>query len=175
MLILGLDPGLTNFGWAILDPWIEEVKIGGVWTTTPESGVPRTVDLARRLEKLAADLDGKMRGFCFDGIAIEALALPFGRTSMVTVSTLGRVRGLVDYACACRTPAGVRVAEYQAKHVKKTITGVPTADKAEVGAALRRKITGLDYVLASWPPSKHEHITDAAACAVTLAVEMKVM
>lgn len=166
-LLFGFDSSLTHFGYAVAqqeyasDP---EFLACGVWATKPDADArTRTEDLSARCVGLFQQLDqlrkrfecppSRVRVFC------EALALPFGRTAMQTLSTLGRARGLVD---AFAAPFG-SVSEVQPVQLKRLVTGDPKASKADVIASMRRLYPSLDVLLSQVKPANVEHAADAAA------------
>jgi Holliday junction resolvasome RuvABC endonuclease subunit len=170
--VVGVDPGLTAAGACI---WAGE-EVDGVlrgrvvWVNawSPRQGGPRrcrttrTDDLARRYQSHARWLDGvlALASECYHGrllcVAVEALAIPH-RTSRVTVSTLGRSRGLVD---ALAVAHRVELVDVQAKAAKAAATGYTGAAKTEVQDAVEARWCTLGHV---HPPSRREHAADAVA------------
>lgn len=164
-LVFGFDPSLTHFGYAVArhaGPGRVNWLATGVWISQPWSGSPtKTDDTRRRCEGLAALAWKLVRDYDAPSIiAVEALALPLGRTSMVTVSALGRVRGIVDALCAAYQ---LRAREFQPQALKKAATGDRLAEKAAVQLALERTYPDLANLFSQIGKSNREHAADACA------------
>lgn len=167
-LLFGFDSSLTHFGYATALQTAYE-PLGyvscGVWATKPNADArTRTEDLSARCIGLFQQLLALRGRYQIEPdmtvrVCCEALALPFGRTAMQTLSTLGRVRGLVD---AFAAPFG-SVAEVQPVQLKRLVTGDPKASKADVIASMRRLYPSLDVLLSQVKPANVEHAADAAA------------
>lgn len=164
-MIYGFDSSLTHFGYAVLAP--EGWRAAGVFATTPDADAPtRTGDLARRCEFLAQQLQQLVaRHGPPSAICCEALVLPWGRTGLVTVSTLGRVRGLVDALAAQHL---VRAQEVSPMQLKKLVAGHARAPKQAVQAALCRAYPTLASLLHQLAPASVEHAADAAGAIVAV-------
>lgn len=166
-LFFGFDSSLTHFGYAVAqqDDFGLTYVACGVWATKPNHDAEtRTEDLSARCIGLFQQLDAlRERYGSLDSVThrvfCESLALPFGRCSMQVISTLGRVRGLVD---AFAAPFG-SVSEVQPVQLKRLVTGDPKASKADVIAAMRRLYPSLDVLLSQVKPANVEHAADAAA------------
>lgn len=165
-IYLGLDPSLSHFGFAVAQvsplPWQDVHFVEcGVWATKPDrDDRTATAGYARRLEYLARNLWDLVERYGRPVVlACEGLAMPFGKTSMQTVSALGRVRGLVDALAASQR---LTVHEYQPAHLKRLVTGAKEATKDDV----RRVVEAAHPELKSlWPKrgSDVEHCADAAS------------
>jgi Holliday junction resolvasome RuvABC endonuclease subunit len=172
-IVIGLDPSLTHFGFAVGQLHQGDLHFveTGVWATKPgDEDRTKTEGAARRCTWLAEKL---FTLIAYHGrpalLATEGLALPFGKTSMQTISTLGRVRGLVDAVAASQH---LTVREFAPAHLKRLITGSASADKAQVRAVVEATYPELTTL---WPgrQSDIEHAADAVAAlhaAVTNAV-----
>lgn len=163
-LIFGFDPSLTHFGYAVALAHGPDIHWSamGVWVTQPWKGTPtKTEDTRRRVEGLGEMLWGLVRRHGVpDVVAVEALALPLGKTSLVTVSALGRVRGLVD---ALTSAHGLKAVEFQPMALKAAVTGERTAEKAAVELALVRRYPDIESLLTQISRANREHAADAAA------------
>jgi crossover junction endodeoxyribonuclease RuvC len=149
--ILGLDPGLCNLGWGVVD-W-DEVRLAYVacGTITTEAHQPMGTRLAmlfRGLEDVLASLTP----------AEAAVEETFVNGNARSALKLGQARGI-----ALLVPAqfGISIAEYAPNAVKKTVTGSGHADKAQIRAMLR-------YLLPKAAP-KTPDAADALAVAITHA------
>lgn len=163
-LAMGFDPSLTHFGWAVAEvtPGALRFVDCGVFVTKPsDDDDTKTQGYARRCEALARQLFGLVEQWGRPGLlACEAVALPFGRTSMQTVSALGRVRGLVDALAASQA---LTVVEFQPAHLKRLVTGDKSASKEAVARAVVTAHPELAHHFAQLRGAHVEHAADAAA------------
>lgn len=163
----GFDSSLTHFGYAVA-VWDEEgsphrylyVKAVGVLITKPDpSSRTKTADTARRMEFLGRQLFALVQKHGAPaGIACEALAIPFGKTGMLTVQTLGRARGLVDAIGALHS---VPVEEVQPAHLKRLVTGNHKASKDDVINAVRLAYPEVAALFDQLNEVNVEHAADA--------------
>lgn len=163
-LVYGFDSSLTHFGYAVAEQrgyylhWLA----AGVIATKPDADARTKTDDARaRVEGIARELRGLIERHGRPNIiAVEALALPLGRTSLVTVSALGRCRGLID---ALAVEHGLTAREFQPQALKALITGERNADKSLVERTLSVSYPGLEQLLGRIAAKNREHAADAAA------------
>lgn len=165
-VLYGFDSSLTHFGFAVAEhrgyhlKWLSV----GVIVTEPDAAArkkSKTDDNRRRVEGIAWELRRLVERYGAPSVvAVEALALPLGKTSKVTVSALGRARGLVDMLAVSH---GQSAREFAPQSLKRIVTGNPNAPKADVDAALCRAHPGLDELLAQVRPANREHAADACA------------
>ena len=94
-------------------------------------------DLASRLARLQDELERLVARLSPDGAAVET---PFHGSSARSALQLAHARGVV---LAVLGRAELSVGEYSPAQVKKAISGNGRADKAQVGAMVRR-LLGLD-------------------------------
>ncbi|TDQ67362.1 Holliday junction endonuclease RuvC [Maritalea mobilis] len=120
--ILGLDPGLRHTGWGILDADGNRLKFVASGTIKP----PTDQDLSLRLLGLHDEIKKLIEEFRPDEAAVEETFVNAGARSTLL---LGQARGV----CLV-TPAscGLRVGEYAANKVKKSVVGAGHADKKQV-------------------------------------------
>jgi crossover junction endodeoxyribonuclease RuvC len=126
--ILGIDPGLVRTGWGV-------ISLDGVRLTHIAHGViaPReTLPLAARLLVLFEGMEAVVQEYRPDEAAVEETFVNMNPTSTLK---LGHARAAAMIAPA---RAGIPVAEYAARYVKKTIVGTGAADKGQVGFMIRR-------------------------------------
>ena len=126
--ILGLDPGLRRTGWGV-------VTIEGARLTHVAHGIiaPKdTLPFAERLLILFDAIAAVIERHAPDEAAVEET---FMNTNAQSALKLGHAR-----ACCLIAPAraGLPVAEYAAKVVKKAVVGTGAADKDQVGFMIRR-------------------------------------
>jgi crossover junction endodeoxyribonuclease RuvC len=133
MLLLGLDPGLRNTGWGVIEA--ESNMLRHVANGVVRSG---TGLLANRLLKLYEDLSLIIESYTLDGAAVEETFV--NRDGQATLK-LGQARGIVMLVPA---QAGVEVAEYPANTVKKSVVGYGHADKNQIGHMVSILLPGSD-------------------------------
>lgn len=149
--ILGLDPGLCNLGWGIVD-W-DETKLSFVACGTIKSQSDET--MGQRLAALFAGLERVLGEWAPEEAAAEET---FVNGNARSALKLGQARGV-----ALLVPArlGLSVAEYAPNTVKKTVTGAGHADKAQIRAMIA-------YLLPKASPQTVD-AADALAIAITHA------
>lgn len=128
MLILGLDPGLRNTGFGLIESVgnrLRHVEDGVITTDDAESVAVRLAFLHRALAALLARAAP-------DEAAVEETYVNRNPTSTLR---LGQARGVVLLAPAL---AGIPVAEYGAMAVKQSVVGYGHAEKDQVGVMVRR-------------------------------------
>ena len=136
MRVLGIDPGLRNLGWGVID--VAGAKLShvanGICHSTPGEG---DGDLAQRLVALYTQLTDVLRLYQPDAAAVEH---PFVNKDAVATLKLGQARGI-----ALLVPAqfGLTVGEYAPNAVKKTGVGVGHADKGQVDHMVRVQLPGV--------------------------------
>ena len=133
MLIIGLDPGLGTTGWGIVAKSgnrLSHVANGQVKT---DPAMP----LAERLVVLDRELTDVILAHRPDTSAVEEV---FVNSNPQSTLKLGQARGVCLLALA---RAGLPVAEYATRLVKKALVGTGGADKAQVQAMLRVLLPGV--------------------------------
>ncbi len=133
MLIIGLDPGLGCTGWGVVGKSgnrLSHVANGQV-KTDPKAA------LADRLVTLDRELTDVIRAHRPDAGAVEEV---FVNSNPQSTLKLGQARGVCLLALA---RAGLPVAEYATRLVKKAIVGTGGADKAQVQAMLGVLLPGV--------------------------------
>lgn len=126
--ILGLDPGLRNTGWGIVDSLgnrLTHVAHGIVHSDAKDN-------LADRLSQLYQALLKVIELYHPHEAAVEET---FVNKNPSSTLKLGMARGIVLLAPA---QAGLVVGEYAANRVKKSIVGVGHADKNQVALMVQR-------------------------------------
>ena len=129
MRVLGVDPGMTRCGIGVVDGApgrpLHLVHVEVVRTGPAE-------DIGVRLLAQAAAVTAAIARFAPDRVAVERV---FSQHNVRTVMGTAQVAGL---AIVAATRAGVPVALHTPSEVKAAVTGSGTADKAQVGAMVRR-------------------------------------
>lgn len=162
--ILGLDPGLAHFGYAVLEieGLSERLVVAGIIETKPESGKKRRLnagdDFFNRLHTVGSALKGVLERHKATIGAIEAITFP---RSSSAASKLASAHGLAIMAAIY---AGIPLVCVHRSDVYTTI-GIPHASKEQVMAFVEMR-----YPDATWPVrSKREHAADATVTALTAA------
>ncbi len=126
MRVLGIDPGLRVLGWGL-------VEASGARLVHVANGACRSegVSLADRLASLFRQLGAVIAAHAPDAAAVEET---FVNRDAAGTLKLGQARGVALLAPAL---AGLAVGEYAPNAIKKAVTGVGHADKAQVGYMVR--------------------------------------
>ncbi|MCI2397932.1 crossover junction endodeoxyribonuclease RuvC [Aliiroseovarius subalbicans] len=133
MRVLGIDPGLRNLGWGVIDT--DGARISHV-----ANGVCHSLgsDLSLRLLSLYDQLSEIVTRFAPDTAAVEKT---FVNKDGAGTLKLGQARGI---ALLVPAKAGLEVGEYAPNSVKKTVVGVGHADKRQVEHMVRLQLPGVD-------------------------------
>ena len=136
MRVLGIDPGLRNLGWGVID-------VAGARLTHVANGICHSTpgedegDLALRLLSLHGQLSEVVARFAPDVAAVEHT---FVNKDAVATLKLGQARGI---ALLVPAQAGIAVGEYAPNAVKKTVVGVGHAAKQQVDHMVRLHLPGV--------------------------------
>jgi crossover junction endodeoxyribonuclease RuvC len=149
--ILGLDPGLRRTGWGV-------VACEGARLVHVAHGViapPEKAAFADRLLLLFEGICAVIADHAPHEAAVEEVFVNMNPSSTLK---LGHAR-----ACAMIAPAraGLTVAEYAAREVKKAVVGTGAADKDQIGFMIRRLLPAAGETTAD--------AADALAVAITHA------
>jgi len=128
---MGIDPGLRNCGWGVIDvdgPRQRHVANG---TVRPEGR-----EMAARLLSLHQLLSAVLARFAPEACAVEQTFV--NRDGAGTLK-LGQARGVVMLVPA---QAGLIVGEYAPNAVKKAVVGVGHADKAQILHMVQMQLPG---------------------------------
>ncbi len=134
MRVIGIDPGLRNLGWGVIDtqgPRLFHVA-NGICRTASDGD-----DLAARLLSLHRQLTEVIARYAPEAAAVEHT---FVNKDAVATLKLGQARGI---ALLVPAQAGLRVGEYAPNAVKKAIVGVGHAAKAQVDHMVRFYLPGV--------------------------------
>jgi len=126
--IIGLDPGLRNAGWGVIDSSgnrLSHVAHGVIKSTSDLS-------LSERLRQIYTGLTQVIDQYSPHEAAVEET---FVNANAASALKLGMARGVVLLAPAT---LGLTVGEYSANKVKKSVVGVGHADKDQVAAMVQR-------------------------------------
>jgi crossover junction endodeoxyribonuclease RuvC len=132
MRVLGLDPGLTRTGWGV-------IEIDGNRLIYVADGVVESAATRPLAERLAILFDGIAAVISEHAPAEAAVEETFVNANGQSTLKLGHARGVALLAPA---RAGLPVAEYAARLVKKSIVGTGRAEKAQVEHMVRCLLPG---------------------------------
>jgi crossover junction endodeoxyribonuclease RuvC len=150
--ILGIDPGLTNTGYGLIDVEGRDFK-------AVEGGVVRTKSdqpMEKRLFSIYSVIRDVIQEFKPDEVAIEDLHARFAKTALL----LGHARGVAVMAAG---EAELPVFNYQPTRAKNLVTGSGRADKDQMKQAIAVHLGNADA-------ANNEHVADAFSIAIAHAV-----
>lgn len=132
MRVLGIDPGLRNMGWGVIDA-------DGSRMRHVANGVCHSsgTDLATRLLSLHEQLTEIVARYAPDQASIEQT---FVNKDGAGTLKLGQARGV---ALLVPAQAGLVIGEYAPNKVKKTIVGVGHAEKHQVEHMVKLQLPGV--------------------------------
>lgn len=148
--VLGIDPGLANTGFGVVDfcdGRYRMVSYGCITTKSSEK-------LGERLLKIYSSLQSVVDEFRPDESCMEELFFVKNVTSGISVAEAKGVCTL------CLAQNCIPIAEYKPNQIKQAVTGMIKADKNLV-----EKYVKILLGLESEP--KPDHAADALACAIT--------
>ncbi|TMM55255.1 crossover junction endodeoxyribonuclease RuvC [Sulfitobacter sabulilitoris] len=131
--VIGIDPGLKNTGWGVID--VAGSKLSHVANGTCVSDGS---DLAMRLLSLHSQLSAVIARYRPQAAAVEQT---FVNKDGAGTLKLGQARGI---AMLVPAQAGLPVGEYSPNTVKKTVVGAGHADKVQVQYMVRLQLPGVE-------------------------------
>ena len=150
MIVLGIDPGLSSTGYALLEvgngrPRVHEFGCAKSSSRQPIETRVRSIydellSVASRWRPELAVLEGLYSEYAYPRTAI----------------LMGHVRGVI---CLAVAQAGARVMEVSPAEVKHALTGSGRASKEQIKRAVTRMLSLLE-------PPDSEHVCDALALAL---------
>lgn len=148
--VIGIDPGLANTGYGIIEfsqNKFKCIEYGSITTASDKPQGERLLIIFNKISELVKKYKPAEAG-------IETVYFAKNVTSAITVS---EAKGVVLLALAQN---GISVSEYAPNAIKKAVTGIAQAEKAQVQNAVKI-ILGLATV------PKPDHAADALAAAIT--------
>lgn len=132
MRVLGIDPGLVNSGWGVID-------VDGSRLTHVANGICHGLgeDLGDRLLALFDQLTAVIAQYRPDQAAVEKT---FVNKDGVGTLKLGQARGV---AMLVPARAGLPIGEYAPNQIKKTVVGAGHAEKRQVEYMVRLQLPGV--------------------------------
>lgn len=152
-MILGIDPGLENAGYGIVNEG--KLIVSGVIVTGKKNSS------VERLGKIYEELEKIIKKFKVTEMAIETLFFAKNAKSALKVAeAIGVIK-------VCGKKNGLSVAEYTPLQVKLALVGYGRAEKEQVETMVRDSL-GLAE------PISPSHASDAVAVALTHGFTMKI-
>lgn len=152
MRILGIDPGLANTGWGVIETVQHKsrpVSFGTIKTT-------KDVDQSLRIYSIVQQVDILIEQYNVDYCSIEDIFFTRNTSSAISVA---KVIGAITYKLCSK---GKIVKLYSPLQIKSTITGYGNADKKQVQEMVKFHL-GLKEI------PRPDHAADALAAAVCFA------
>jgi crossover junction endodeoxyribonuclease RuvC len=146
--IIGIDPGLRNTGWGVIDSLGNSLRFVASGTVKSDN----KLDLASRLNQLYDGLESILHQFQPFEAAVENT---FVNKDATATLKLGQARGIAMLAPA---RAGLRVGEYAPNAVKKAVIGVGHGDKKQIVMMVKMLIPKATF--------DSDHAADALAIAI---------
>lgn len=146
--IIGIDPGLRNTGWGVIDSLGNSLRFVASGTVKSDN----KLDLASRLNQLYEGLESILHQFQPFEAAVENT---FVNKDATATLKLGQARGIAMLAPA---RAGLRVGEYAPNAVKKAVIGVGHGDKKQIVMMVKMLIPKATF--------DSDHAADALAIAI---------
>jgi len=134
MRVLGIDPGLQNMGWGVIE--IDGPRLRHIANGTVRSG---TGPLGGRLLRL---YQGLCAVIVTHAPTVAAVEQTFVNKDAAGTLKLGQARGIALLAPA---EAGLEIGEYAPNAVKKAVVGVGHAAKEQVQHMVRHQLPGVCF------------------------------
>ncbi len=132
MRVIGIDPGLRNMGWGVID-------ISGTKCSHVANGVCKSegADFGKRLLSLHSQLTAIFQEYEPETAAVEQT---FVNKDGAGTLKLGQARGI-----AMLVPAqfGLEIGEYYPNAIKKVVVGVGHAEKKQVDHMVKLQLPGV--------------------------------
>ena len=128
MFVLGIDPGLSRCGYAVLDAGHRPPRLAalGVLRTSPDDSVPQ------RLHELQLEVRALIGEFRPAAVAVERVLFS------VNVRTAIGVAQAAGVVMAEAVAAGAEVGEYSPNEIKLAVAGDGAADKTQIETMVQR-------------------------------------
>jgi crossover junction endodeoxyribonuclease RuvC len=147
--ILGIDPGLSNTGWGIVDTRGAEIRAVGCGGVT----TPKDVDMGLRLRLIYNGLCEVVADYQPEYAAVEAL---FFARNVKSAMVVAQARGVAILAA---TSGGAEFCEYTPLQIKQAVVGR--------GRATKQQVELMVQTIGKLPqPPPHDHAADALAAAI---------
>jgi crossover junction endodeoxyribonuclease RuvC len=152
VIILGIDPGLANTGWGVIERDGSRCRAVAYGCISTKAGEP----LAQRLSEIHDGICAVISRYGPVECAVESV---FFKANAKSAFATGQARGV---ALLATSGGKLELAEYPPAQIKSVVVGSGSADKSQV-AYMVRTILSLDH------DPKPDHAADALAAAITHA------
>ena len=149
MRVLGIDPGLANTGWGVIDAdgsRFSHIAHGSIVTRPDEQNGSRLFAIRRAILEIAESYKPEIVG-------IESIYFSRNQTSAIPVA---QAMGVVLVTCE---ELGLSVEAFPPPRIKQAVVGVGSADKRQM-QQLVKVILGLPEI------PRPDHAADALAAAI---------
>jgi len=157
-IILGIDPGLANTGWGVIEASGSKLRCLAYGCVS----TPASQTLAERLKKIHEQIGAVIAKFHPTALGIETVW--FGENVTAAFAT-GQARGVAILAAA---EAGMSVDEFSPSQIKLSVVGVGSADKAQVQYMVAQ-LLDLDA------QPEPDHAADALAAAICVTTHNSIL
>ncbi len=149
MVILGIDPGLANTGWGVIETRGSQCRARayGCIHTEKSQGMPR------RLKTIHDEIAAVIARYAPEEVAIEEIFFCSNAQSAIATA---QARGAALVACAS---CGLEIGEYTPMQIKQAVAGTGAAEKQQVQYMVKT-------LLHLEKEPKPDHCADALAAAV---------
>lgn len=152
-MILGIDPGLENTGWGIIDKG-RLVECGVIFTDKKDKS-------EERLEKIFEEIQGIIKKYQVNEVVMESLFFAKNvRSAMAVAQAIGVIK-------VAAKNLGKPVFEYTPLQIKMALVGYGRAEKEQVETMVRSCLNLEEAITPS-------HASDAVAVALTHGFTMKI-
>ena len=135
MKLLGIDPGLRNTGWGVIETDGNRLAYVGDGVVTSDP----SLSLAERLVQLHDGLLTVIERFQPKEAAVEETFVNVNPSSTLK---LGQARGIALFV---PSKSGLRVSEYSPNLIKKSLVGSGHASKEQVQMMINTLLPGCDF------------------------------
>lgn len=146
-MILGIDPGVANCGWAVVDRDENKLIEYGCIVTQTKS------EMSERLEKIYCQIEKLIKKYKIESLAIEGIY--FAKN----VKSAEKVAEVIGVLKLCGAKNMIRVKEYTPLQIKMALVGYGRADKDQVNYMVKNILGIVDEI-------KPHHAVDAIAAAM---------
>lgn len=153
-MILGIDPGFANTGWAVLKDEHTLVACGCLITKIVDTNPDR-------LHQIYNEIDNLIKKYDVEEMSIESLFFAKNvKSAMKVAEAIGVIK-------LCGAQNGIRVVDFTPMQIKMALVGYGKAEKDQVESMVRM-ILNLDK------PINPSHASDAVAAALTSIFTMRI-
>jgi len=126
LVILGIDPGLCNIGYGLINSENNYIKI----ITSGNFTINSKLSFPERLKSIYDNIQDLLNDYNPDVMAIENVFV--NKNAKVSLK-LGHARGVIILAVINR---GIPITEYTPREIKQSIVGIGRASKTQIQAMI---------------------------------------